>query len=251
MSNAVKADKPKTASDRGRQRRQRDPRADRYNRSGAYVPGSGLGTRPASVNVDLAPGAVQDPYDPQARIAVSINRKVDLLEYERGRGLITVSQYEVGRQLQAVFERASGARVGGDWLGGVSTRDQTIAHELQILYAVVDAQLVKRLMRRVERAVGVVGARLLQKLLLGDETFASLAIARGMDSRGGRTAMANRFRWLLEAVDEEFAARGSLVDEVRAWRAEVEEVEVDERGRQVPRGQGYRWGRRSDEGGEE
>src|SRR5687768_2898426 len=63
--------------------------------------------RPApSVHIRTAIGAVQNPLDPtgKERIAVTINRRVDVLEDELKQRLISEAAYLTGREIQKAFE---------------------------------------------------------------------------------------------------------------------------------------------------
>jgi hypothetical protein len=81
------------------------------------------------------------PDEPGAFRDVQVNRRVDVLAQELASERI---EFEVGRIIQAVFERDSGARLGsGGWNAGGS-RDQTVAHELAIIYAIDDAEQVRK-----------------------------------------------------------------------------------------------------------
>lgn len=204
-------------------------------------------------DVEIGTKSVPAPYQPGLYETVPYNRRVDVLEEERANHRISVSQYETGRIIQAIFERASGAKLGsGGWSQGGS-RDQTIAHELQIIYAIEDAETVKRYVTRVERAIGTVGTRFLRQILADRVSFAQYAAARGKAGERGLAQVAGHFRILLEGLDDAWAARGATVLEadaegemhprIRAEGATPEACETDERGRMVPRGHGHRWGR--------
>lgn len=196
---------------------------------------------------------VQAPWEAGAQECVKVNRRVDVLEEELANRRIGLSQYETGRIVQAVFERASGARLGsGGWNAGGS-RDQTIAHELAIIYAIEDAETIQRYVRRIERAIGVVGTRFLRAILAERTSLKSYAAARGKSGERGLAQVAGHFRLLLEGLDEAWAARGATVFEedakgelhprILAQRAAASSIETDERGRVVPKGKGFRWGR--------
>ncbi|MGY2052396.1 hypothetical protein [Methylobacterium sp. JK268] len=228
---------------RGRSRRDpNDARGDRYDRRGAYQHGAGVGRPARLAAVATAVVAIDDPLEPGKRLLATVNRRVDILEDERSHDRITVSQYETARQVQAVLERASGARLGsGGWdVGG--SRDQTIAHELAVIYAIEDARLVQKLLARVERAVGTVGARFLRAVLADRMSFGAYAQARGKGGERGTAQVAAHFRLLLEGLDEAFVARGVASDIERWFRTPDTGEETDARGRVVPAGHGEAWG---------
>ncbi len=205
--------------------------------------------------IEIGTKSVPAPYQPGSYETVAYNRRADILEEERSNKRISVSQYETGRIVQAIFERASGAKLGsGGWSQGGS-RDQTIAHELAIIYAIEDAETVKRYVDRVERAIGAVGARMLRQILCERMSLRQYAEHRGKSGERGLAQVAAHFRLLLEGLDEAWAARGATIFEddkkgeahprVLAERARPSQVETDERGVVVPPGKGYRWGLRA------
>lgn len=224
--------------------RRRDPRGDRYDHAGAFDPRTDLSkpVRGKRGPVQTAAVAVDDPWTPGGRTMASVNRRVDVLEMERSHGRITVSQYEVGRQVQAIFERASGARLGSMDFGVRGSKDMTIAHELSVIYAIDDARLVAKLKDKVIRAVGAPGARFLHEVLTGRQTFAQFAEARGKGGDRGTAYMAEHFRILMENLDEDFAAEGVENIQERFFTGQKTGEETDERGRVVPGGQGQYWG---------
>jgi hypothetical protein len=223
--------------------RVRDPRGDRYDHAGAFDPRSDLSkpVRGKRGPIETAAVAVDDPWASGKRTIASVNRRVDVLEMERSHGRLTVSQYEVGRQVQAIFERASGARLGSMDFGIRGSKDMTIAHELSVIYAIDDARLVAKLKDKVVRAVGVPGARFLHEVLTGRQTFAQFAEARGKGGERGTAYIAEHFRILMENLDEDFAAEG-VVSTIQGFTGERTGEETDCRGRVVPAGQGHAWG---------
>ncbi|MBB2959864.1 hypothetical protein [Methylobacterium sp. R2-1] len=245
MSVAASSSLPAISAQRTRyagSARERDPRGDRYNRVGAYQHGAGLGRPARRQSADTTVGAVDDPLEPGKRLQATINRRVDVLEMERGHGRITVSQYEVGRQVQAILERASGARSGGGMWNASGSRDQVVAHELSVIYAIEDARLVAKLKGKIIRAVGVPGARFVGEVLTGRQTFGQFAEARGKAGDRGTACVAEHFRILLEYLDADFAAEGVATVVDRFFRTESTGEETDERGRVVPAGHGHAWG---------
>jgi hypothetical protein len=222
--------------------RSRDPRGDRYDHSQAFDPRTSLSRavrRKGPVSVTSA--AVADPFSPGTRVLAAVNRNVDVLEMERSHGRITVSQYEVGRQVQAILERGVGARLGSMAFDVRGSKDLSIAHELAIIYAIEDARLVATLRDKVIRAIGVPGARFLAEVLTGRQTFAQYAEARGKGGERGTAYIAEHFRILLESLDEDFAAEG-VKQAIRGFVGEPTGEETDARGRTVPDGQGVYFG---------
>jgi hypothetical protein len=248
--------KARSTPDTRRRHPERDPRGDRHNLRGAVD--LGRATVPISWNADPIVVAIDDPLpdqsrpplSPAPRIQATANRRVDILEMELSHGRITQSEYAIGRIVQAVFERASGARLGsGGWHQGDRV-DQATAHELAIIYAITDTHIVVAWLRTVERALGHIDARLVRQVLADRMSFADVAAARGRAGRQGTSYYADRFRDALETLDNALAARGVAptvtdethgeVPEIRAARAEPENVETDASGRVVPAGKGYR-----------
>ncbi len=224
--------------------RRRDPRGDRYDHAGAFDPRTDLSkpVRGKRGPIETAAVAVDDPWTPGGRSLAAVNRRVDVLEMERSHGRLTVSQYEVGRQVQAIFERASGARLGSMDFGVRGSKDMTIAHELSVIYAIDDARLVAKLKDKVVRAVGVPGARFLHEVLTGRQTFAQFAEARGKGGDRGTAYIAEHFRILMENLDEDFAAEGVANVQERFFQGQKTGEETDARGRAVPAGHGQYWG---------
>ena len=224
--------------------RARDPRGDRYDHAAAFDPRTKLSSAPRGKKgpVQISAAAVADPHTPGARVMAAVNRNVDVLEMERAHGRITVSQYEVGRQVQAIFERASGARLGSMDFGVRGSKDMTIAYELSVIYAIDDARLVAKLKDKVVRAVGAPGARFLHEVLTGRQTFAQFAEARGKGGERGTAYIAEHFRILMENLDEDFAGEGVANVQERFFQGERTGEETDARGRVVPDGHGQYWG---------
>lgn len=222
--------------------RRRDPRGDRYDHSQAFDARTNLSRavrRRGPVQVSAV--AVADPFAPDTRVLAGANRNVDVLEMERSHGRITVSQYEVGRQVQAILERGVGARLGSMSFGVRGTKDLSIAHELAIIYAIEDARLVAALKGKIVRAIGNTGSRFLAEVLTGRQTFAQYAEARGKGGERGTAYIAEHFRILLEDLDTEFAAEG-IAQAIRGFHGHATGEETDAKGRTVPDGHGVYFG---------
>ncbi|GJE29750.1 hypothetical protein [Methylobacterium organophilum] len=168
-------------------------------------------------NVVVGRRVVPNPYNPNERMTVQVNRNVDLLAAERAAGRLDEAHYLVGRMCQAVWERQAGARLGsGGWNQGGS-RDQTIAHELQIIYAIEDAAKAEAFNETVARAIGWTGVRLLKRFLIEGATFEGYAGLGASDRMVGKVAY--RFRMLLEDLTEALhTATGSEGQRICAWR---------------------------------
>lgn len=166
---------------------------------------------------------VANPYNANERQEVRVNRCVDILAQERAAGRITESQMLVGRTVQAVIERASGARLGSGGWNHAGSRDQTVAHELQILLSIEDARKVREFEERMRAAIGGAGVQILRAILAEGHSFASYAAKTGKgSSERAASDIAKRFRWLLEALtDAHHTATGADGQRIRATR-EVE-----------------------------
>jgi hypothetical protein len=191
-----------------RSRRPAKQRPDgRYrNDGGARLPANGLASSKSARNVPTTVASVPDPYAPKERIAVSVNRKTDILEWEHSHGHLSEAAYRTGRQVQAVFERAS-VRSSSNWMGGDRV-DMHTSKELQIIHGLAKAEQIQEYMDALVKAIGMVGARFLRSVLCEGKTFAQLAADRGRSNEAGRSAAAAQFRHLLEDLANEWAARG-------------------------------------------
>ena len=101
----------------------------------AAMPANGVAVPPRSRNIAIAIGAVPDPFDARARVLATINRRTDLLELERSRGLISEAAYRTGRTLQQAFEKASLIWPGGqlterDRVDAATRHEDVIEHSL-------------------------------------------------------------------------------------------------------------------------
>lgn len=161
------------------------------------------------LEIQAVTGSVPDPYEPGAFSTALMNRRVDILAQERSTGRITEAQFTIGRMIQAVYERSSGARLGSQRFEPNPSRGRTVAHELAVIYAMEDANRVTRFTARLERAIGVIGVRFLRAILAEGHTFASYATARGRAGERGTSQVAAHFRFLLEGlIEARHTARG-------------------------------------------
>ncbi len=192
-------------------RREPPPRrrpGGRYDLTAAREPANGVARPPRSRNVATAIVAVPDPYAARERLLATVNRRVDVLEDERSRGRISEAAYQIGRILQAVFERGQGPRGARmQWSEGDRV-DAAWAHELAVVLALDDAHKIKAYLDRLAHTVGMLDARLLRHVLGDRLSFAECAAARGRAGERGTRYYAARFRDALEFVAERWAARG-------------------------------------------
>lgn len=160
----------------------------------------------ASKNVPTTVAIVQDPFEPEAHLVVSVNRRVDLLEYELSHGRLSEAAYRVGRDVQRVFEKAT-ALLGSSWTGGDRV-DAADAHEDAVIWRIELAQELEALRKRIVKAIGMVGYRRLRGHLGEGVTFKQAAESRGQSGELAITFAAKSFRQLLEDLAEEWAAKG-------------------------------------------
>jgi hypothetical protein len=82
------------------------PRQQPSGRYGAPAPApaGGLGTAP-SLNIRTAIGAVDDPLERGKKLAATVNRNVDVLEWEYSHRQIDEAAYQAGRLLKRAYER--------------------------------------------------------------------------------------------------------------------------------------------------
>jgi hypothetical protein len=140
---------------------------DRYDLDDSAAPPNGRAAERGNASV----AAVDDPLEPGARVQVTVNRRVDVLENERAQQLISNTAYLAGRFVQALFERSRGARGGsaGPWREGSVTdawsHDAKLVRDTEIVYDMLGDELTyevvaeRRLKRSSARARGYVAAR--------------------------------------------------------------------------------------------
>lgn len=183
----------------------------RYDLARAHEPANGRGLPPRSANAFTAVVAVPDPHqNPEGpgneRTLATVNRRVDILELEKSHGRISDAAYSVGRIVQAVFERAKGPG-GTNWQGG-SRVDAWAAHELAIIHGIEDARRITGWIERITRALGMIDARILRRVLGDRMNYAEVAAATGKAGERGTAYIAQRFRDALEELAEALAAKG-------------------------------------------
>lgn len=171
----------------------------------ARIPGDQLARPLPSLNVRTAIGAVPDPYAPDERILVVINRRTDVLEEDRAKGLISEGAYITGRAIQAAYEVRSPS--SSNW-NDAGRGDPTTAQELRHLTLQRRARRAISLSRDVTEAVGAFGAEQIRRVLGDNCSYDDLAVREGRGGDRGRRFVAGRFRDLLEAVTEHRAAKG-------------------------------------------
>jgi hypothetical protein len=185
------------------------PRQQPSGRYGAPAPApaGGLGTAP-SLNIRTAIGAVDDPLERGKKLAATVNRGVDVLEWELSHHQIDQAAYEAGRLLQRAYERMPTAANGSNWRGG--DRIDPVTAQDGMSQRITDAGLaIRAIESRAETVIGQAGVAFLARILRDGWSFAELA-SRGAakGSRADTKDVAKRFRWLLTALADGWAAKG-------------------------------------------
>lgn len=166
---------------------------------------TGIGPRKAQTVRRQAVAPVLQAAPAAVQPGTGTVRRVDLLAAELGNGRISQAQYLVGRMIEAVYERGSGARIGtADW-SGVRSTGGSAAQDLALILRLEDADRIHRFTARLESEIGRAGTRFLRSILAEGHSFKSYAAARGQGSELGIRSVAERFRWLLEVLTEAHA----------------------------------------------
>jgi hypothetical protein len=172
---------------------------DRYDLDDSAPPPNGR----AATGDGLA--AVADPLEPGARLQVSVNRRVDILEMERSQGLISNPAYLAGRFIMMLFERSRGARGGsaGPWREG-GTSDAW-NYEAKLVRALNDAATVVRYSKSMAGLLGDYDMALVGDILGDGYTYEQCALRRGRHGARARGYLAQRFREALEQISLKLA----------------------------------------------
>ena len=184
------------------------------------------------VEVVEGKGTFRDPYDASTFVTTTVNRRVDVLAAERSAGRITEAQFQVGRMLQALWEKQLGVRTsGGAWestttprsLGpGITSVGFTI-EDIRMLGRIETARAVKAMNERSARVIGDSGVRFLRSILAEGFSFSSYAEARGRGaSERASSDIAKRFRWLLDELTE--AQHTARAPAATAWVDEFSDM---------------------------
>jgi hypothetical protein len=130
-----------------------------------------------SQNARTAIAAVPDPEDPKRRILATVNRSVDILEEERGKGRIDEDAYRVLRLIQAIGEAAPGIR-GSNWSRGDRV-DVTRAHNEAVMAGVYHARRMVELEQHMLRRIGEENAAMLRAIIVDGLSFRDWAKRNG------------------------------------------------------------------------
>lgn len=208
-------------------RRQPGRAHGRYDgRPAPLPPGGKLGRPPRSRNLDTTVAAVTDPMgDGELRHLATVNRRTDLLEHERSHGLISEAAYRNGRIVQAVLERAG--RIGGSNWAGASRKDPAEVRDTHAQRLIDDGAVAETWRRRIRDRLGMIDARLIDRVLGEGLSYADCAALVGRAGDRGQRYMASRFRDALEELSEVLVGRGATVptpdDKHRAAGADAAE----------------------------
>ena len=159
----------------------------------------------------LTPVAVVDVFDQQRRVRALA--RIDLLDRERRTGKIDEASYQVGREIEAVFEGMNwiGSRTG--WLD--DRVDGPSQHEHRTAVGFDRAMKVNALLRWMTRYIGRQDTRLLWQILGCRLSFETAAASFGRRGVRGLRLTIDRFREALACLADAKAARGRAVRAAR------------------------------------
>ena len=173
-------------------------------------PGGDLGSPPQSRNKATAIAAVIDPMgDGEERILATVNRRVDVLEEERSHNLISEAAYRNGRTVQGILERAG--RIGGSNWAGASRKDPAEVRDTHAQRMIDDGRVAEGWRRRIRDRLGIIDARLIDRVLADGLSYAECASLIGRSGDRGKSYVAARFRDALEELSEVLTAKGRVV----------------------------------------
>ena len=185
----------------------------RYDRlKDARLPAGGVGVPPKEQRKHLAIGAVADAYETDTRaprFQVAINTRVDILELELSRRLISQAAYLEGRNIQALLEKMGGAA------GSVSLESSRgDAVEIRERKHETTVETIRQIQGLEARIVGYVGMRdwRIIRWVIGDRlSYADIAEKDDRLGQHGRGYVGQRFRDAIETLAEARAARGKAI----------------------------------------
>jgi hypothetical protein len=111
--------------------------------------------------------------DKPSRILATVNRRVDILEYELSHGRISEVAYGEGRLIQAIFER-TGLSGGSTWNAG-SRVDAVVAKELAVIRKVSDAKIIAAMVDENADLLGAIDAAIVRQVLGENRSFAQVS----------------------------------------------------------------------------
>jgi hypothetical protein len=113
---------------------------------------------------------------PGQRVLARVNRRIDILEWERSHDRISDDAYREGRVVQWMFERA-GLSGGSTWREG-SRVDAEIAKELAILRHIAAATTIDDYMGFMRDALGEVDAAIVRQVLGENRGYGDVEMPR-------------------------------------------------------------------------
>jgi hypothetical protein len=164
--------------------------------------------------------AVQDPLpNPTGpagqRVLASVNRRVDILEWERSHDRISDAAYFAGRVAQAVLERANRGVGSSTWRQG-SRVDAELAKELAIIHSLENGRKVEDHLKHLQTTLGTVDAAIVRQILGDNLKYGDVRLpGRSKVVSGYETYIARRFRDALEFLGEEDTATGPSRSSIR------------------------------------
>jgi hypothetical protein len=153
-----------------------------------------LGHRPEppdTDDVETSLVAIPDPNpDPNRAVGrgshgqtvrATVNRRVDILEYECSHGRITAMAYRAGRVLQGVFERA---QLGGasTWAEG-SRVDTSRAKEMAVVRKLLNARTIQAHLKWTRKVLGSTDAEIVRQVIGENRRYGDVALP-GQHVRG-------------------------------------------------------------------
>ncbi|TMJ05812.1 MAG: hypothetical protein E6G97_02070 [Alphaproteobacteria bacterium] len=194
----------------GRDSPLRPHRTGRYDTTNACDLGV-RGVPPESRNIAVSLVAVPDPNpDPDRgagqRVLANVNRRVDILEWERSHDRISDGAYRAGRLSQAILERASRGVGSSTWQQG-SRVDAELAKEISIIHALEDARKVKAHLQYLGSTLGKLDTLILHQVLGENRTYGKVELPNIRRTGTYESYIARRFRDALEALAEQDVAR--------------------------------------------
>jgi hypothetical protein len=207
----------------------RKDRDGRYDLTNARDPGQrGEPVRHAVKAGNISPGlaAVIAPVDPfdlnvatttkkkkkgnePGNILATVNRKVDLLEWELSHRWITHAAYSEGRIIQGLFERA-GLSGGSTWSDS-SRVDAVTAKENAACKRLVDGNVIRILMAELRSILGAknIDVAIVRQVLGENRAYVDVEIPQRppIETRRDVAYVAQRFRDALELLARERGQR--------------------------------------------
>jgi hypothetical protein len=148
----------------------------------------------------VAPGLV-------ARTALETRRRVDVLQHELDHQRISPDAFLVGRILQALFERASGAGLSTPSMNDGGRGNPVLSRDLHLVLRLADARKIAEHEAWIRGRIGDFGVRVMRQVLEDGRTFKELAGQLASEREISRRG--DRFRMLLEELAQAWLiARG-------------------------------------------